>query len=135
MRMIRRAIAALAVGTFALALAASGVSAKTADDWETADIMKKVNGKKGSIPKAAAAVKEGKWDVAAKETENLKHAKDIIKNKPNKGDQEVWEKLTKAYAENVGAMVLAIEKKDKDGFEKTVKAVTGSCKTCHDGHK
>ena len=135
-KLIRRAIAALAVGGFALAVTIGGATAKpTVDDWETADIMKKVNGKKGSIPKVVAAAKDGKWDVAEKETENLKHAKDLSKNKPNKGDQAVWDKLAKAYGENVGAMVLAIEKKDKDGVDRAAKAVNGACKTCHDGHK
>ena len=137
MRMIRRAIAALAVGTFALALAVSGVSANsTADAWETSDIMKKLNNKtKGAIAKTTAAVKDGKWDDAAKLSETLKHGEDLVKNKPNKGDNDSWEKLAKAYGENTKAIVGAIEKKDKDAFEKAAKAVGGSCKKCHDAHK
>ena len=138
MRMIRRAIAALAVGAFALALAVSGVSAKsTADAWETSDIMKKLNNKtKGAIAKATAAVKDGKWEDAAKMSETLKHGEDLAKNKQNKGDKESWDKLTKAYGENTKAMVSAIDKKDKDAFEKAAKGVgPASCKACHDAHK
>lgn len=135
-KLIRRAIAALAVGGFALAVTIGGATAKpTADAWETSDIMKKVNGKKGAIGKASAAVKEGKWEVAAKETETLKHGEDLVKNKPNKGEQASWEKLAKAYGTNTAAVAAAIEKKDKEAFEKSAKAVGGSCKTCHDAHK
>lgn len=135
-KLIRRAIAALAVGGFALAVTIGGAAAKpTADAWETSDIMKKVNGKKGAIGKASEAVKAGKWEVAAKETETLKHGEDLVKNKPNKGDQASWEKLAKAYGKNTADAAAAIEKKDKDAFEKSAKAVGGSCKTCHDAHK
>lgn len=135
-KLIRRAIAALAVGGFALAVTIGGATAKpVADAWETSDIMKKVNGKKGAIGKASEAVKAGKWDVAAKETETLKHGADLAKNKPNMGDQASWDKLAKAYGENTAAVAAAIDKKDKEAFEKSAKAVNGSCKSCHDKHK
>lgn len=135
MRLIQRAVAALAVGGLALALTIGGAAAKPLADWETSDIMKKVNGKKGAVGKASAAVKDGKWDDAAKETEALKHGEDLVKNKPNKGDKESWEKLAKAYGTSTAALVSAIEKKDKAAFEKSAGAINKSCKTCHDSHK
>ena len=133
----RRTIAALAVGAFALAVSIGGVTAKpTADAWETSDIMKKINGKgKGALDKTNAAVKDGKWDDAAKQVEALKHGEDLVKNKPNKGENNSWEKLAKAYGENTKNVVSAIEKKDKDAFDKSAKAIGGSCKSCHDAHK
>jgi cytochrome c556 len=106
-----------------------------ADPWETSDIMKKVNGKNGALAKAKAAVNAGKWEDAAKQSESLKHGEDLVKNKPNKGDKDAWEKLAKAYGTNTAALVKAIEGKDKDAFDKSAKAVGGSCKTCHDAHK
>jgi cytochrome c556 len=136
MRLIQRAVAALAVGAFALAVSVGSLGATVyPDQWDTSDIMKKVNGKKGAVGKAGAAVKDGKWDDAAKEIETLKHGADLVKNKPNKGDKESWEKLAKAYGTTTAALASAIEKKDKDAFEKNAKAVGGSCKTCHDAHK
>jgi cytochrome c556 len=136
MRLIQRAVAALAVGGLALALTVGGAAAKPLADWDTSDIMKKINGKgKGAYSKANVAVKAEKWDDAAKEIEALKHGEDLVKNKPNKGDKESWEKLAKAYGTSTAALVSAIEKKDKAAFEKNAKAIGGSCKTCHDAHK
>lgn len=135
--LIRRAIAAIAVGAFALAVTIGGAAAKpTADAWDTSEIMKKINGKgKGAVDKAKAAVKDGKWDDASKLVATLKHGEDLAKNKPNKGDSASWEKLTKAYAENTSGLAAAIEKKDKEAFDKSAKAIGGSCKSCHDAHK
>jgi cytochrome c556 len=135
-RSIRRAASALTVGAVALVLAVGASAKPMADAWSTEDIMKKVNGKKGAVAKATAAVKDGKWDDAAKVSKDIKKGgEDLAKNDPHKGDKESWKKLTKSYGENTKAMADAIDKKDKDAFEKAGKAIGGSCKGCHDSHK
>lgn len=135
-RIFRRMAALCAVGGIALVLAV-GVSAKpTADSWSIEDVMKKVTSKKGAVAKANAAVKDGKWEDAAKVSKDIKKGgEDLGKNEPHKGDKDSWKKLTKTFADNTKAMVDAIDKKDKDAFEKASKAIGGSCKTCHDSHK
>ncbi|MFO0937793.1 MAG: cytochrome c [Gemmataceae bacterium] len=136
MRMIRRAFAALALGVCAMALAVGGASAKpTEDAWGIEDVMKKLTGKKGAVAKASAAVKAGDWDAAAKVSDTLKHGADLASNKPPRGDQKSWDSLAKAFGDNTSAMVKAISDKDKAAFDKSAKAVGGSCKACHDKHK
>jgi cytochrome c556 len=135
-RSIRRAVSALTVGAAALVLAVSASAKPTADAWSTEDIMKKVNSKKGAVAKATAAVKDGKWEDAAKVSKDIKKGgEDLAKNEPHKGDKESWKKLTKTYGETTKAMSDAIDKKDKEAFEKAGKTLQGSCNACHDTHR
>lgn len=135
-RWIRASFAVIALG-----LVTSFITTANADDdkvMSVEDIMKKVHGKKGSVAKTTAAVKENKWDDAAKLSKLAdKAAVDIAKGKPQKGDMESWAKQTKTYAANVKAMSAAIEKKDKEAYEKAEKVFSDgkSCKACHSEHK
>jgi cytochrome c556 len=133
--LFRRGAAALTIGCLALVLAV-GASARPADSWTVSEVMKKVNGKKGAVGKASTAVKDGKWDDAATAAKDIKKGgEDLSKNTAPKGEKESWTKLTKSYAESTKAMSDAVEKKDKEAYDKAAKAVGGSCKTCHDAHK
>jgi cytochrome c556 len=133
----KRTLSALVLGSLALIVSVGGLEAKpTADNWSVEDVMKKVLSMKGAFPKSQAAVKDGKWDDAAKVVKDIKKGgEDLAKNDAPKGDKESWKKLTKTFGENTKALSDAVEKKDKEAFDKAAKAIGGSCKTCHDAHK
>jgi cytochrome c556 len=133
-RWIRRSLVAVVISAFAIT--AANVNATEDKAWDIETVMKKLMNKKGAIEKSKAAVKEGKWEDAAKLAKDIKKGgEDLGKNAVPKGEKESWEKLTKSFAENTKAMSDAVEKKDKEAFEKAAKAVGGSCKSCHDSHK
>jgi cytochrome c556 len=100
------------------------------------EVMKKLPGKEGIVPKAATLGKEEKWDDAAKLAKDIKEYGEALgKNKPKKGDAESWEKLTKKYAETTAAISTAIDKKDSKALADSAKTFGGMCKSCHDSHK
>lgn len=133
--LVRRVVAAAAVGGLALALSAAGTAADSkSPDVET--IMKKVAGKKGLCAACATAGKAANWEDAQKSAKELKELGAALgKNPCPKGDGESWKTLTKKYAEQTTAISTAAEKKDAAALSTAVGAFTKSCKTCHDSHK
>jgi cytochrome c556 len=147
--MIRKLIRAslfAALGAVALVLS-FGAAASTAQDRkddkkkdakvrEISEIMSTWHSKKGSFGKLGAAVKGGKWEDAAELVKSYTtDAADLGKNKPPRGDAKSWESLTTKYVENVKAVSDGVEKKDATAAGTGLKAIGGSCKTCHNAHQ
>jgi cytochrome c556 len=100
------------------------------------EVMKKVNGKMGLCAKCGELSKGEKWEDALKTAKELnEYGEAMGKNKPKKGEAESWEKLTKTYAEQTGAILKAIEAKDSAKTKEAIGTFTKACKTCHDAHK
>ncbi|MBY0522376.1 MAG: cytochrome c [Gemmataceae bacterium] len=89
----------------------------------------------GKIGKDLAA-KEPDWaDVTKLSKELVGLGASLAKNKPTKGEQESWDKLTKSYNESAKALLAAAEKKETKDAKEAHKKLSGSCKGCHDAHK
>jgi hypothetical protein len=138
--MSRRVAAALAVGGLALAFS---VGSQAADDKKDdkvptiKEIMKKGHqGTKSLLKGIGAQAKEGKWDDAADGAKTLKAFGEALgKNKPEKGSDESWKKLTDAYKDNTKTVFDAVEKKDATATADALGKIGKSCKGCHDQHK
>jgi len=128
------------LGVTAMIFAASDNIAAVADEVATDEVMKKVNGKEGlklSIAKALQA-KKVDWDALKMSSEELvKLAEAMAANKQEKGGDDSWAKLTKAYLNNAKAIDAAIMKKDtKLAFAAHSKAFAqATCGACHKVHK
>lgn len=117
-------------------VAAVSLTAMAADEKAptTKEIMAK--GNKGALPKIAAAAKAGKLEGVADAAKQLKaYGEALGKNKPNKGDEKSWEKLTAAYKENTAAIAEGVEKKDAKAVAAAAAAIGKSCGGCHGAHK
>jgi cytochrome c556 len=103
------------------------------------EIMKKVNNAKtGLHKKVGEGLKSAapNWDEMQKQMKDYtKLCSSLCKNDPPKGDKASWEKLCKAYAEEAKKLQEAVDKKDKDAANKAHKALSKSCKACHDAHR
>jgi cytochrome c556 len=101
------------------------------------DIMEEGHsGKKSLIKQITNAVKDSKWDDAAKPSERFKFfGESIGKNKPETGSEESWKKLTEAYKKTTAEIAEGVKKKDKAAVDKALKTMAGSCKACHDAHQ
>lgn len=101
------------------------------------EIMKKGHaGGKSLIKGITTQVKEGNWDEAQKGAKLLKaFGESLGKNKPEKGDDASWKKLTEQYKENTAAVAAAAEKKDAKAANEALGKIGKSCKECHDAHK
>ena len=122
----------------AAALAAGLLGTALADDPKSIDeIMKRLNSAKGIQRKLLPdAVKAGNWDEAQKLTrEYVVLAGHLGQNKPPKGEQKSWEKLTGDYLTSVKNLHEAVQKKDKDAALAAHKKIGTACKSCHDAHK
>jgi cytochrome c556 len=104
----------------------------------TKKIMTVLHGKKGVLKKAGAALKGDSpdWEAVLKDAKVIeKNGEYLVKNDPEKGDKESWEKLSKAYAAGGKALKEAAEKEDLKGARAAAKKLGSSCKACHDAHK
>ncbi len=133
--------AAVAVLGFAIISFASPRTGAAADDKITSikDIMAKAH--KGgdsllSAMKADLAKKDVNWDaVQSKSKDLVLLAGDLSKNKPGKGEQASWDKLTAAYGEDAKKLHDAADKKDVPGASKALASLGKSCGACHKAHK
>jgi len=125
-------------GALALGVILSG-AAVSADDKEITikDIMTKAHkGGNSVLRKADKAAKSKDFEDLSKEAKTLvKLGEDLSKAKPEKGEDSSWKKLTSAYVKNAKALESAAKDKDLDGVTNSLKALTTSCKRCHDTHK
>jgi hypothetical protein len=103
------------------------------------DIMEKAHKvKSGLRDKIATEAKAAspKWDDAKKMSkEFVDLANALEKNKPPKGPEDSWKKLSKSYAAEVKALDEAVGKKDKMAVDKANKVLGANCKGCHDAHQ
>lgn len=133
-----RKLAQLMVLAAGVALCFGGVSAQDKDKIPSVhDIMEEGHsGKKSLLNQINNAVKEEAWDKAAKPAEKFKFfGESLGKNKPEKGSQESWKKLTDSYKKTSAEINEAVKKKDKAGAEKALGVMGKSCKACHDLHQ
>ena len=126
--------AVASVGTFACFRT---VVAEEEDNPNIEKIMKAMHHKRnGLIAKTENAVKEEKWDEAAKFTKDIKKfGESLGKNKPEKGTKESWEKLTKGYKEVTTAIVDNVEIKDAKGAKEAFAKLSKACDVCHEAHR
>lgn len=134
--MMRKMIQA---GVFALMgvvgmMATYGVATSAnAADAEISEVMKKSFGKGGYKTSISAAVKEAKWEDAAKSAKEWNElAAALGKNKPPKGDVKAWDVECKKFGKSTMAILAATEKKDAKGVKT---AMTFNCMGCHKAHK
>lgn len=102
-------------------------------------IMEKAHKQKtGLRDKITTETKKDKpdWDNVKKMTsEFVDLANALEKNKPPKGDEKSWQKLSKEYAGQVKTLDDAAGKKDKAAVDKANKTLGANCKGCHDAHQ
>jgi cytochrome c556 len=128
----------VAACAFGLLLTAGAIIAEPrADVTSIEDIMKKGHaGKKSLLNQIKAGAKEEKWDDIAKPAKDLKKfGEELGMNKPEKGDDISWKKLTQEYATNTTAIADGVEKKDQKATTEALGKMGKSCKACHDSHK
>ena len=140
--MARRVVACVAVGGLALALSVGSSSADDKDKTPTIkEIMKKGHqGTKSLLKGIAAQAKAGEWEEAQNGAKTLKTFGEALgKNKPEKGGEESWKKLTDKYKENTAAVAEAAEKKDAKAVTDALEKVSGTkganCMECHKAHR
>jgi cytochrome c556 len=129
-------IVALCLTAAAFAGVAVADDKKKDEAIEIHEIMEKVPGKKGLCNKCVEAVKAEKWDEAAKIGADLKkYGEALGKNPPPKGSKDSWAKLSKAFADQMGAIEAGAKAKDKEAVTKAAGEFQKSCKACHDAHQ
>ena len=100
------------------------------------EIMKKGHGKKGLLNQVKAGAAAEKWEDLVKPAAELrKYGEDLGKNKPEKGEDASWMKLTAGYKTMMLAIADGVEKKDKAATSEALTKMNKSCKACHDQHK
>lgn len=132
------AVTALAVALGALLATTPRSSAE--DPKSIKDIMKAAHAKgDGLLAKIGADLgkkKDTDWDAVQSKVKDLALlAGDLAKDKPKKGKQESWDKMTKTYGENVAKLETAAGKKDAAGSTAALKTLQGSCMGCHSAHR
>lgn len=131
--------AALGVAVTVLASGPSVSVAKQKDEKipDIKTIMQE--GHKGTdafLSKIGKEAKAGQWDEAQAHAKALAvFGTALGKNKPSKGDEASWKKLTDQYEANTKAVLAATEKKDAGATQKALKSIGGSCMGCHKAHK
>ena len=126
----------------AVVLAAGVVSAVDASADEPASVevvMKKLFAGKAApnnTLKAAAKGAPVDWAKAKEVSDTFaKFGPELGKNEAPKGDKASWAKLTKALADECKALGSAVDAKDEGKYRATAKAISSSCKSCHDAHR
>jgi hypothetical protein len=80
--------------------------------------------------------KEPDWTDLGKMSKELADLGTALgKNKPAKGEQASWDKLTKMYQDNAKTLVAAVDKKEQKDALAAQKKLAGSCMECHKAHK
>jgi len=123
-------LAAFGLGSVALA-------ANKAEKLSVEDIMSEAhNKKKGVTPKIATAVKDEKWDDAAKPANRLKElGEELSKTSVEKGSKESWKKLSEEYKTTTASVADGVKKKDKKATEDALMKLGKSCDACHEAHR
>jgi cytochrome c553 len=134
--LIRPLTALAACAALVLVASSSGAEDKTPPIKE---IMNKAH--KGGDSLLATVGKDLKadkpdWDDVQKLSKQLVELGTALgKNKPPKGDQDSWDKLTKEYVETANTLVAAADKKEKKDAAAAQAKLAGSCMACHKAHK
>jgi hypothetical protein len=135
-RLIRPFTALAAFGVLVFVASAVGADDKTPPIKE---IMTKAH--KGGDSLLATVGKDLKadtpdWAEVGKLSKQLVELGTALgKNKPPKGDQASWDKLTKDYLDTATTLETAAEKKEKKDAAAAQSKLAGSCMACHKAHK
>jgi hypothetical protein len=125
---------ALGIGVLGLAYSASAADDKVPD---ISEIMTK--GHKGTdayLARIKSAAKDENWEDAQKYAKTLAFfGENLGKNKPPKGNDTSWEKLSKKYADNTKAVLKGADDKDAKATIAGLDAIGKSCMECHRAHK
>jgi cytochrome c556 len=125
------------VRQFASVVALLGIASFVAVAADPTPIKKIMAAQKAALGTIGKELK-GKtdWETVHKVAKDwVPLAEDLGKNDAPKGEKASWEKLTKAYAENVAKLEEAAGKKDAKAVGAATKAIQGSCGACHKAHK
>ena len=133
-------LAAALIGGCLVAFVLAGSGPASADDKTPSneDIMKKLHGKNGSHKQIDKALKEGSpdWDTITKHAKIYADLSALLeKNKPEKGDEASWKKLSEAYAKEAKALSDAAAKKDTEQVKEVFGKLKESCDACHENHR
>lgn len=135
--MVRKFIRAglfAALGALALTLSYGAVVAQDKKAADVSTIMQKSFGKGGYKTSIPAAVKDAKWDDAAKlAKEWAELGAGIGKNKAPKGEAKSWEEQCAKFVDATKAVVKAAEAKDDKAVGKAIGGF--NCGGCHKAHK
>ena len=136
-RKLGRLTVGFVVGAVACILTVGAFAAEDKKPMEISEIMKKGHSKSGLLNKIKEGVKTEKWDTIAEPAKTFKtFGEDLVKNKPEKGDDDSWKKLSEEYKKTTADIAAAVEKKDQKAATVALgKLGQKSCKTCHDAHK
>jgi len=135
---MKRAVS-LVVSGFVLAGLVIAVSAQDAKTPTIKEVMVKLN--KGPVSLTTTIAKglnvdEPTWDDIKKQSKEFCTFSEALgRNKPSKGDEKSWTKLTDAYNESAKALAEAADKMDKKAAMAAIKKLQGSCMNCHRAHK
>lgn len=79
---------------------------------------------------------EPDWnDVQKDSKEVVELGTSLGKNKPPKGEQASWDRLTKNYLANARSLEAAAQQKDKAATQTALTKLNNSCKECHPLHR
>ncbi|HEV3238512.1 MAG TPA: cytochrome c [Gemmataceae bacterium] len=133
-RNVSLAVAGLIAVTFVVTGSAQDTKAPTVKE-----VMGKLNKGPASLTTTIAKglnVEEPTWDDIKKQSKEFCTFSEALgKNKPPKGDEKSWTKLTDAYNESAKALAEAADKMDKKAAVAAIKKLQGSCMNCHKAHK
>jgi hypothetical protein len=125
------------LGLAVVVFSSPSTAANLADEPTIKEVMKKVNSKDGLCKAIGTGVnaKEPKWDEISEKAKALVPlAKALGKNKPPKGTEESWTKLSGGYAKAAEDLEKAAADKDAKAAKAAFKTIS-DCKGCHSLHK
>ena len=132
-------LAAALIGGCLVAFVLAGSTPVSADDKNPTneEIMKKLHGKNGSHKLINKALDAGPdWDTITKHAKIYADLSALLeKNKPEKGDEADWKKLSQAYAKDAKALSDAAAKKDANQVKEVFGRLKESCDACHENHR
>lgn len=95
-------------------------------------------GSKSLLTNMAGELKEDEpdWNDVQKDSKELVElGTSLGKNKPPKGDQANWDRLTRDYLSTAKALEAAAQSKDKPAAQASIKKLRDSCMACHRAHR
>jgi hypothetical protein len=135
---MKRAVS-LVVSGFVVAGLVVAVSAQDAKTPTIKEVMGKLTKGPNSLTTTInkeLQVEEPTWDDIKKHSKEFcTFAEALGKNRPPKGDEKSWTKLTDAYNESAKALSEAADKMDKKAAMAAIKKLQSSCMNCHKSHR
>jgi len=101
------------------------------------DVMETVHGEDGLRTKVMVAVRQKKLEDAKKPMEQwVKLAGQLGQNKPPRGTEASWKKLTAAYEKQVQNIAAAVKADKPEAIRESIRVLAATtCNGCHSVHK